>query len=116
MARRIKTDPIKELFEVRLVTPEDAASLMAVGERQIWLLGKFGLIESADITINGEGGPRSLRYSLHSVQQFISKRIAISKAAIEDDGIKKKFEELYQEALKAINNQKTDENSLIRSD
>lgn len=73
-SKREKVHPIHQVIEDRYLTVDDVCNILGVSSSQVYLYDKFGLIRSIDISVNGNGGPKTRRYSLNSVKDFIKNR------------------------------------------
>jgi predicted DNA-binding transcriptional regulator AlpA len=64
---------------LQLITVRRVAELLAVSESHVYMLERTGCIESVDITCNGNGGPKSKRYTKRSVLAFQLKRLTVEE-------------------------------------
>ena len=74
MAKRAKVYPIEAVIEDRFVTVEDVCNLLSITASHVYMLEKFGQIKAIDISVAGNGGPNTRRYSLKQVREFARSR------------------------------------------
>lgn len=74
MAKRAKVNPVEEVIEDRFVTVEDVCNILSITSSHVYMLEKFGKIIAIDISIAGNRGPNTRRYSLKSVHDFARNR------------------------------------------
>jgi len=74
LAKRIKIQPAQELLDDRYLTVEDVQHLLSISASHVYMLEKMGHIESINITCSGTSNNSGKRFSLHSLQNFITSR------------------------------------------
>jgi hypothetical protein len=73
LAKNTKSAQHVEILD-RLMTLEKTMEILGIKESHVYMLEKHGHIKSIDISISGNGGSRTKRFSLISINNFIKNR------------------------------------------
>ncbi|MDX9788900.1 MAG: hypothetical protein RBT11_19140 [Desulfobacterales bacterium] len=72
--KRERIKSVNDAIEDRYLTAVDVQRMLSISEGQVYMYEKHGILKSIDISVSGNGGPKTRRYSLESVKKFVEQR------------------------------------------